>query len=111
MLRPYAELAISSALDLDGARTREKLELNGRVMRFAPIANVAYRHAMLLALAGEHAAAARQMERTARVYPYELDATVKILKDEVGRHPAALTPLLELATAKSAEWRESRRKK
>lgn len=111
LLHPYAELAISTAFELDGTRTREKLEVSSRVMRFAPIASVAYRHSMLLALAGESAAAARQLERAARVYPYELDATIKILQERAGRHPAALAPLLELAIAKSAEWRESQRKK
>jgi len=111
LLRPYAELAISSAFELDGTRTREKLEISSRVMRFAPIASVAYRHSILLALAGDREAAARQLEHAARVYPYELDAAIKTLKERAHRHPAELTPLLELATAKSAEWRESLRKK
>jgi hypothetical protein len=106
LLKPYAELAISATFDLDGARTLEKLELNSRVMRFAPIAGVVYRQAMLLALAGERGPAARQLELAARVYPADLPATIKILGELAARHPAELTPLLELATAKWAEWRK-----
>ena len=111
LLRPYAELAISASFDLDGARTLEKLELNSRVMRFAPIAGVVYRQAMLLALAGEHGPAARQLEHAARVYPDELPTTIKILGELAARHPAELTPLLELATAKLADWRKLQSKK
>lgn len=111
LLRPYAELAISSTFDLDGARTSEKLELNGRVMRFAPIAGVVYRQAVLLALAGEPGLAARQFELAANVYPHELPEQLRMLKELDARHPSRLTPLLELATAKSAEWSKSRDKK
>jgi O-antigen ligase len=111
LLRPYAELAISSSFDLDGARTREKLELNSRVMRFAPIAAVAYRQAVLLALAGEPGRAARQFELAANVYPHELPDQLRSLKELAPRHPSRLTPLLELATAKSADWIKSRDKK
>jgi O-antigen ligase len=105
VLRPYAELAISTSLDLDESRLREKLELNGRVLRFAPIAGVAYRQALLLALAGEAAAAARQLERAARVYPDELPTAMRMLAQRVERHPAELKPLLELATAIQAARR------
>lgn len=111
LLRPYAELAISSTFDLDGARTSEKLELNGQVMRFAPIAGVVYRQAVLLALAGEPGRAVRQFELAANVYPHELPDQLKMLKELDARHPSGLTPLLELATAKSAEWSKSRDKK
>ena len=107
LLRPYAELAISASFELDGVRTLEKLELNSRVMRFAPIASVVYRQAMLLALAGERGPATRQLELAARVYPDELQATMKILGELAARHPAELTPLLELATAKLTDWRKS----
>ena len=111
LLRPYTELVIAGSFDLDGARTREKLELNSRVMRFAPIAGVVYRQAMLLALAGEGKPAADQLELAARVYPYELPVAIKILRELAAAHPGPMTPLLELATAKLAAWRESQRKK
>lgn len=110
LLAPYAELAIATAMDPGTGRLREKREINGRVMRFAPIAGVVYRQAMLLALAGDREAAAREFERAASVYPGELEHTLKILREEAARHPAELTPLLELATAKVAQLRARHRK-
>ncbi|MBI3044739.1 MAG: O-antigen ligase C-terminal domain-containing protein [Betaproteobacteria bacterium] len=108
MLRPYAELAISFDLRVDAERLRDKLALNGRVMRFAPIDVVVYRQAMLLALAGEPQAAARQLERAARVYPGELATTVSTLRELAARYPREMEPLLELAAAISAERRAGR---
>jgi O-antigen ligase len=111
LLRPYAELAIASAFELDGDRTSEKLELNSRVMRFAPVAAVAYRQAVLLALAGEPGRAARQFALAANVYPHELPDQLRSLKELAARHPSRMKPLLELATAKSAERSQSRDRK
>lgn len=104
-LEPYAELAIATAMSLDGERLREKLEINGRVMRFAPISSVAYRHAILLALAGDGAAAERQLARAASVYPRELPATMKLMSEAAARHPSELAPLIKSAAAKHAAWR------
>ncbi len=110
LLEPYAELAIATAMGLGAERLREKREINSRVMRFAPIAGVVYRQAILLALQGDREASAREFARAASVYPGELEATLKILREEAARHPAELTPLLELATAKSAQLRAVRGK-
>lgn len=105
LLRPYAELAIASGLPLDGGRLREKLELNGRVMRFAPVAGVVYRQAILLALAGEADAAASQFSRAARVYPIDLPTAIRILNEHAPRHPVELTPLIKLAEIEIARRR------
>lgn len=104
LLRPYAELAIVTAMSLEGDRLREKREINGRVMRFAPISNVVYRHAILLALEGDSLSAERQLVRAARVYPSELPAVIKIMSEAAAQHPVELTPLIKLAAAKHAEW-------
>lgn len=108
LLTPYAELAIATAMPLDRERLREKREINTRVMRFAPIAGVVYRQAILLALAGERESAERQLARAARVYPDELPAAIRIMSEEVAKHPAELTPLLKLAAVKLAERRAAR---
>ncbi|HXF66684.1 MAG TPA: Wzy polymerase domain-containing protein [Burkholderiales bacterium] len=108
ILRPYAELYIASGMDLEVERVRERLELNARVMRFAPIAGVAYRHALLLALAGERSRAERQLERAARVYPDELPTTIALARAIAERHPVEMTPLLELAAAELARRRAER---
>ena len=105
MLAPYAELAIATAMSLDGERVREKAAINGRVMRFAPISSVVYRQAILLALAGEHEAAERQLARASRVYPHDLPATMDTMKEVARRHPSELAPLIKSAAAKHAAWR------
>jgi O-antigen ligase len=104
-LEPYAELAIATAMSLDSERVREKREINGRVMRFAPISGVVYRHAVLLALEGDGPAAERQLARAARVYPGDLPAVIKMLREAAVRHPGELEPLIKLAAAKQAEQR------
>jgi hypothetical protein len=105
LLTPYAELAITTAMTLDRERLREKREINARVMRFAPIAGVVYRQAILLALDGERESAERQLVRASRVYPGELPTAIKIMSEEVAKHPAELAPLIKLATIKLAEQR------
>jgi O-antigen ligase len=105
LLTPYAELAITTAMTLDRERLREKREINARVMRFAPIAGVVYRQAILLALDGELESAERQLVRASRVYPGELPTAIKIMSEEVAKHPAELAPLIKLATIKLAEQR------
>jgi hypothetical protein len=66
-----------------------------------------YRQALLLALAGDAAAARAQLERSLRVYPSERAAVVAELKNLARRYPAEMTPLLELAASKIAEGRAS----
>jgi hypothetical protein len=66
---------------------------------------VVFQHAMLLALAGETAAARRQLELAARAYPGFLEEAMPTLAVLARRHPAELTPLLELAAARRAELR------
>ena len=96
---------------MDRERLREKLELNSQVMRFAPIASIVYRQAVLLALAGEREAAERQFVRAASVYPGDLETAIKIMSEVAERHPAELTPLIKLAALKLAEWRAAQGKR
>ena len=106
-LAPYAELAIATAMVLDAERVREKVAINGRVMRFAPISSVVYRHAILLALAGDGAGAERQLGRAASVYPHDLPATMRLLDEVALRHPSELAPLIKSAATMHAAWRAS----
>lgn len=105
LLRPYVELAISFGIVVSESDLREKLDLNGRVMRFAPIDVVVYRQALLLAMNGEGAAALQQFELAARAYPQRLDEALAQLRQLERRHPGRFAPLLELAAARSAELR------
>jgi hypothetical protein len=104
-LRPYAELAIATGMSLDRERVREKVEISARVMRFAPLSTVAYRHAVLLALAGDGPAAERALASATRIYPQDLPAMIKVMSEVARQHPAELAPLLKLAAAKHAERR------
>jgi hypothetical protein len=105
LLTPYAELAIAYSVPVSRERLQDRLELTARTMRFAPVAVVVYRHALLLALAGDGAAASQQLQRAIEVYPAELDEVTAELEALARSHPAEFTPLLELAAAKSAELR------
>jgi O-antigen ligase len=111
LLTPYVELAFALAVTADQTHLREKLELISRAVRFAPLDVLVYRHALLLALAGKDEAARVELERSLRVYPGERVAFVAELEKLAHRHPAEMAPLLELATAKSAEWRAPRQGK
>jgi len=105
LLTPYVEVAIAHGVDVSRDSLPEKVDLTRRAMHFAPVAVVVYRHALLLALAGDKAAALQQLQRAIRVYPAEL-GEVKLQLEALARsHPAEFTPLLELAAAKSAERR------
>jgi len=105
LLTPYAELAIAYSVPVSRERLQDRLELTARTMRFAPVATVVYRHALLLALAGERAAAMRQLERSIEVYPATLNEVTAQLEALARSHPAEFTPLLKLAAAKSAVLR------
>jgi O-antigen ligase len=105
LLTPYAELAIAYSVPVSRDRLPEKIDLMARTMRFAPVAVVVYRHALLLALAGDGSAALQQLKRSIEVYPAELNDVIGQLEALARSHPAEFTPLLELAAAKSAELR------
>ncbi len=106
VLEPYAELAASFGITIERVGLRDNLELNGRVMRFAPIDVVVYRQAMLLAMNDEPQAAQRQFRSAARAYPDELPGTTVKLRELAGKYPGEFNPLLELAVAKSTDPRE-----
>ncbi|MCC7484185.1 MAG: O-antigen ligase C-terminal domain-containing protein [Burkholderiales bacterium] len=100
LLAPYADLVAAHAIDVSHERLPEKLALNTRALHFAPLAWIAYQQAMLLALAGDSAAANRQFTRAARAYPGELDEARARLARHAHEYPAHFTPLLELAAAR-----------
>lgn len=100
LLTPYVELAFAMSAKVDETQLQDKLALVERAVHFAPVDVVAYRHALLLALAGAHAAARAQLERALRAYPDETAAIAAELEELARRHPAAFTPLLELTASK-----------
>lgn len=102
LLEPYVELAFALGAPVRTDGLQERLELNTRAMRFAPVAAVVYRQALLLALAGDREAALVQLARALRAYPADAENFFSELEELGRRHPAEVMPLLELATAKLA---------
>ena len=100
LLAPYVELAMAYGVTVSEEQLREKLELTTRAMHFAPTSVVVYRHALLLALSGESAAALRQLEWAMRAYPEDIQDIVAELGALADRRPDAFAPLLELASAR-----------
>jgi len=100
LLTPYVELALAYGVTVSEERLREKLELTTRAMHFAPTSVVVYRQALLLALAGESAAATRQLEWAMRAYPEDIKDVIAELAPLARRRPDAFAPLQDLAAAK-----------
>ena len=69
MLTPYSDFAYAAAITPSRTYIDDQLFLNSAVMRFAPTHDVAYRQAVLLALAGRSADAQVMLKRSLAVYP------------------------------------------
>ncbi len=102
LLVPYVELAIAYSITVDADQLAEKLALADRAVHFAPVSVVAYRYALLLALAGSREAALAQLERSLRVYPDEAGEVAAQLEILARSRPEIFMPLLELTVAGSA---------
>jgi O-antigen ligase len=104
LLSPYAELFLSSMIEVSEERKRDKLELNGRVMRFAPVGHVAYRQALLLALNDMPRQAEAALEQALWSYPGEWPATRERLEALAEKEPGRYAALLEFALRKEQEY-------
>lgn len=105
VLEPYVELAIMEYVIVNRDELQDKLDVNRRVMHFRPGPAVVYRQALLLALNGQAQEAHELFARAMRIYPDDLSHITGKLRKLIVHHPAEYAPLLELATAKSAEQR------
>ncbi len=97
------ELGLSRIINLDGNEIDAKLELNGRVLRAYPDADVAYRQSALLALAGELTAAYRQWDLASAAYPSQAKPIADTLALRSSMGEARLEPLVEYAASRSGE--------
>lgn len=105
VLASYVDVVVALGITVTEEKLPEKIELVTRAMHFAPVPFLVYQRAMLLALAGERAAALAQLERALRVYPEDADKLALELTELARRHPREFGPLLELAAARSAALR------
>jgi hypothetical protein len=107
LLSPYAELSMSSLIEVGGGRIGEKLDLNGRVLRFAPIGPVAYRQAMLLAQAGQQEQALAMLDQAIWSYPGDFAGARRQMAELAEKDPAHFSALLEFALQKEQEGRRA----
>jgi O-antigen ligase len=108
LLTPYVELAFARVIDLDSRDLDRKIGFSGRVMRFAPTPVITYRHAALLALKGEHAQAAQQLDLAVTAYPGRLKEFAEEIAGIAGRDGEALAVLSERIQRHRASQRNSR---
>jgi len=97
LLAPLVELGLARSIRIESAGLGEKLVVNGRTMRVFPVEDVVYRQAMLLALAGEHAAASRQWRAAAAAFPATEPEALAVLRERVQAGVTGLAPLLTRA--------------
>jgi O-antigen ligase len=71
---PLLELAMPEYFVAADAPVAQRLAFNAKVRQFAPIAEVEFRHAVLLAEAGQEPASREQLRRAVRAYPAEAPA-------------------------------------
>jgi O-antigen ligase len=103
LLLPYVELFMSNYAEINVENLQAKLALNSQVIRYVPIASVAYRQALLLAQAGR-AAEARQILRDA-IWSYPANAAAKQqLQRLAEKDPAHFAALLEFALQIEQEY-------
>ena len=107
LLSPYAELFMSSLIEIRDDHLKEKLELNTRVMRFAPTATVVYRQTLLLAQAGQQEQAESMMEKAIWSYPNEVAGARLQMAELAEKGSAHFSALLEFALQKEQEYRRA----
>jgi O-antigen ligase len=107
LLSPYAELFMSSLVEVNDDHLKEKLALNTRVMRFVPISPVVYRQALLLAQAGQPEQAKITLEQAIWSYPNSYGKPRQQLLELAEKDPAHFSALLEFALQKEQEYRRA----
>ncbi|MDP2693579.1 MAG: Wzy polymerase domain-containing protein [Gallionella sp.] len=107
LLSPYAELFMSSLIEVKEEHIKEKLELNTRVMRFAPIGAAAYRQALLLAQAGRQEQANTMLEQAIWSYPEGFSGVRRQMAELAEKDSAHFSALLEFALQKEQEYRSA----
>ncbi len=107
LLRPFAELYMSSLIEVSPDHLAQKIALNEQAMRFVPIGTVVYRQAWLEALDGRLTEAKIQVERSIWSYPEDFRAAQAELKMLAFKDPTHFSSLLEFATQKYEEYQRA----
>lgn len=69
LLAPYSDFAYALSIAPNRELITDKIALNAQVMHFAPTQELVYRHALLLGVQGDSAAAQAMLKRALYVYP------------------------------------------
>lgn len=107
LLRPYADLFMSGMIGIDPAHLDDELERNERVLRFIPIASVAYREVWLLAQARRTAEAKEQLRQALWSYPADFPAEMAALRRFAANDPERFAALLEFAILENEEYQRA----
>ena len=107
MLTPYAELYMSSLIEVNDDHLKEKLAINTRVMHFVPIGPVVYRQVLLLAQAGELEQAKNMLVQAFWSYPNDYGNTQQKLLELAEKDPAHFSALIEFAHEQEQENRSA----
>ncbi len=103
LLSPYADLFMSSYVEVNGDHLQAKLALNSKVIRFIPMAPVVYRQAFLLAQDGQFEPARLMLEKAIWSYPGEANEHQQLVR-LAEKDPAHFGALLEFALKTEQEY-------
>ncbi len=95
VLTPYIELASALSLATDAENLDARRFITERTLRFAPLATLAYREVLLLALDDQPGQALALLQRARRAYPAPPPEFAQDLARLAHEHPARLRPLVE----------------
>ncbi len=102
LLGPIAELVSPGDIVPANAAAADKLALSERTRRFAPTAEVEFRHAALLAEAGQVEHAKKQYARAAMAYPRDTRRYLARFQSLAARDPAMYGELAAFASGMAA---------
>ena len=88
LFAPLVELGLTRAMSLDAEHLQDKIVLNGRVLRYLPTNDVAYRQAVLLAIAGDEAGMREAWDRAAANYPADRAEARSFVAQRAAGEPA-----------------------
>lgn len=103
LFAPYIELALVRRMLLNPERLQDKLLLNARVMRYLPANDLAYRQALLLAMAGDEAAARMHWDLAVANFPRDRDGVLALVRALSSGGMPGLEPLLRHALNNETE--------
>jgi O-antigen ligase len=100
LFTPLVEFGLSRAIPLEPHALSDKITVNGRAMRYLPAADMVFRQAALLALAGRNQEAFRMWDAGVAAYPSQAGAVAARLRVIARDSQPGLGPLVEYAASR-----------